>query len=825
MKRRLFLFYLLMAAGVAVHAQGYEWVRSYTGRDKSNDLPYNTLKGSCVDSAGNLYILGEFSPQAELCGERLLPSDIATGFHKAVLIAKLSPSGELLWHKAIYSPQVSSYAYALRMVGDSSIMAMTQVSLPFRNTNNYYRDLYFLDTLLTGNDNFLMPDSIVPKQGTSYTAFITFDFDGNATERHIIGVGYTDTIGNALTHRFLYGSSRPDVLYAYSFSDQSFNVDKEGSIYVIRISNDEVMGSYCDTCEDYYYRWSIKTGTIGAMQIVVDGTRRIIYDIPCRTAANNLQLLKFSPHFDSLLGATYMFDSALDAAQNTRVGYCELCGFSVDAQNNLYITTHGYNMASHFGIANSNSLHLGDSMNARMWIIRYNSDLYATDLIRLSHDRASPETSSYYLSYVTVDNCYVDDSSNSLFVAGVAHWPPDVEITNIRYNNDTLDLVSYSSFWMRLNLDDLSLISLKRILPGGPLYKNPAPQISISKNRVFAEKAFNNAVDMGDTVIRTIPPYGTEIVFSVWDFDGNGLFYKQHGLSVFGNGFYAPVVKDSIVYITGRLYESATFDTISIRNYGNSQVVIAKYVDPEFARPYIRPSDRQEQTIAWPQDLRHSLADSPVLLEAVASSGLPVSYTSSDSTVAYVRGDTLHLVAEGYAWLTATQDGDYYYLPAEPVQRLLTVGGEGIASVGADGQAMAYPNPTSGRVTIDLGEIPPAPLLPYHRPRQSDSSDVDMVLYTSPGAPFMQYETNNYPYHQRYNMKVSGPKLQSHDGVVTAWLTDMQGRREEVVLSPTGPDQYTLDLTKRPPAAYLLTVTTADGRELTFRLVRQYDHR
>jgi hypothetical protein len=97
-----------------------------------------------------------------------------------------------------------------------------------------------------------------------------------------------------------------------------------------------------------------------------------------------------------------------------------------------------------------------------------------------------------------------------------------------------------------------------------------------------------------------------------------------------------------------------------------------------------------------------------------------------------------------------------------------------------------------------------------------------MVLYTSPSAPFSQSETHNFPYHQRYNMKVSGSPLLSHNGVVTAWLTDMQGRREEVVLTPTGPDQYTLDLTSRPPAAYLLTVTTADGRELTFRLMKQY---
>ena len=153
------------------------------------------------------------------------------------------------------------------------------------------------------------------------------------------------------------------------------------------------------------------------------------------------------------------------------------------------------------------------------------------------------------------------------------------------------------------------------------------------------------------------------------------------------------------------------------------------------------------------------------------------------------------------------------------------MGNVGIATVGADGQAKAYPNPTSGQVTIDLAKTPPATPLPPKQPRRGDTSDINMVLYTSPGAPFSQYECCNYPYHQRYNMKVSGSALQSHDGVVTAWLTDMQGRREEVVLTPTGPDRYTFDLTSRPPAAYLLTVTTADGRELTFRLMKQYGRR
>jgi hypothetical protein len=59
--------------------------------------------------------------------------------------------------------------------------------------------------------------------------------------------------------------------------------------------------------------------------------------------------------------------------------------------------------------------------------------------------------------------------------------------------------------------------------------------------------------------------------------------------------------------------------------------------------------------------------------------------------------------------------------------------------------------------------------------------------------------------------------------IVSAYLTDMQGRREEVRLTATGNGQYTLDLTSRPPATYLLTVTTADGRQITLRLLKQSD--
>ncbi len=814
MKKVLFLAILILNSQFLIlnslRAQGFEWVSTYSGPEiRNSDDPTNRIIGSCVDSSGNIYILGEFSPQAFFGDERLLPFDIiTTPIEKAIVIAKLSPSGDLLWHKAIYNGKESCYAHALRMVGDSSIMAMVRFYLPYNSSASNYRNLYYLDTLLTGNDDYLMPTDSV--SGTNYTAFITFDFDGNATERHLVSVGYLDSNGNALTNWTIFGTYYPDKLFVRPFSTESFNIDSEGNIYIIRAVAERVIGS-----NDL--EWRLDDGTISALKIVVDGTHNLYYPIPYRTALWNRQILKFSPHFDSLIDAVYIFDSTL--SYNV-IPFLTIHSFEMDAQNNLYVNMEGRHVPNGLRIANSNSLSLSNLTYRPSWILKYNSDLEATGLVHLSYESPSnnPSSVGILLKYP-----YIDDNTNSLFVPGVFGWTETME--HLFYNDDTLDFANQTSFWLRLNKDDLSLLSYGKTLPvengrGG------AYPLAAYNNRVFAQVKLMDGMNFGDMIYNASNRGDYDCWLAIWDYSGHEVGIINHyNVRSIDNVFNSPIIKDSILYLTGSAYENVTFGDITTQNHGNSQAFIAKYVDPAFAQPYVHPSDRQEQMIEWQQDLVFTLADSPVTLTATSTSGLPVSYTSSDSTIAYVHGDTLHLVADGHAWLTATQEGDDHYFPAEPVQKLLTVGGVGIATVGADGQAKAYPNPTSGRVTLDLAKIPPAPPLPYHKPGPSDSRDVSMVLYTSPSAPFSQSETHNFPYHQRYNMKVSGSPLQSHNGVVTAWLTDMQGRREEVVLTPTGPDQYTLDLTNRPPAAYLLTVTTTDGRELTFRLMKQYGRR
>ena len=67
-------------------------------------------------------------------------------------------------------------------------------------------------------------------------------------------------------------------------------------------------------------------------------------------------------------------------------------------------------------------------------------------------------------------------------------------------------------------------------------------------------------------------------------------------------------------------------------------------------------------------------ADSaPITLTATASSGLAVSYSSSNPSVASISGNTVILNSPGSTTITATQVGDVSYLAATPVAQLLTV--------------------------------------------------------------------------------------------------------------------------------------------------------
>jgi rhamnogalacturonan endolyase len=87
----------------------------------------------------------------------------------------------------------------------------------------------------------------------------------------------------------------------------------------------------------------------------------------------------------------------------------------------------------------------------------------------------------------------------------------------------------------------------------------------------------------------------------------------------------------------------------------------------------VEATTKNYQTITFDSIAEHHLNDGDFQLNATATSGLAITYTSSDSSVAYVEGKTLHMLSTGTATITASQPGDSTWLAAKDVLRVVNI--------------------------------------------------------------------------------------------------------------------------------------------------------
>jgi len=137
------------------------------------------------------------------------------------------------------------------------------------------------------------------------------------------------------------------------------------------------------------------------------------------------------------------------------------------------------------------------------------------------------------------------------------------------------------------------------------------------------------------------------------------------GLPVSYSVFYTSVatVSGSTLTIVG-----AGTTTITASQAGNSSYSAAPSVTQTLT------VGEASQTITFGAIPSQSVGSAPFALSATASSGLPVTYTSSNRGVATVSGSTVTIVADGTTLITASQSGNANFLAATSVSQTLTVG-------------------------------------------------------------------------------------------------------------------------------------------------------
>jgi len=703
-KKTIGLAVLMLLLPFASFAQGhFDWVKSYSGPDKSGDLISNRIIQTEIDSEGNLYVFSQCSGSASINGIPLVDHPELNQYYN-VIIMKFSSTGDIVWRKSISSQTHPSYGHCMRLVGDTMVVILASVPLEGR--------IYFIDSLYTNaRTQLFTSDSMRSVLGVTY---VSLDSNGGFKEHHFVQIAKIDNHGDLITmDRELHDPRYEGKVLPTGISSWPFGIDGDGNIIIQRPAVDFVdikTGAIDSMGYNVMDRYSIENGLLSGLQIWVDGHGR--FDIYPQNQPKmwNLMLMKFSPHFDDLLGYQYLFTDEQVESQ-----YVDNCvprphDLYIDSSNNIYVIEHlirATDQPLSARLAGSSQVLGRGSCHAFSFLVKCSSDLRPIFLQQFSVEAFGAYDGQLYFSSISAN-----ESDHQLFVSGyrmnavdydyegnmLGYLNPNPILTD---SGDTIQALN-DAFFIRYNLETGAYMSSGIVNSHISSYSVPVAvidgiQICYDKNRLFVPIQYKDSVFAGaDTASVGSNMYGCGVY--VWDANGHDIGFISIGTeSAQRQGILVLSLKDSSLYISGELTQSsADLGDHHLAYNGRSVAFVSCYTDTAFMTPY-------------------------------------------------VYNDT-----------TGNGGGN---------------GGNG-----------------------------------------DDTNDVRIVM-AEDGNAFVAYPN---PFRQRVNIEYSGQQP-----ITAAYLTDIMGRTEQVVISTNGNGRYTLDLTARPQAAYLLTLVTQDGHRHTVRLLKQ----
>lgn len=587
MMKKVILVAILTIISLTAHAQHFDWVRTYTGPEFSNGYAANEIYGSVMDIGGNVYILGHFIGGANWDDNSDIIPLSSVHRNRSAVVAKFSPDGEIVWHKEFYSSYTDFNVFTIRMVGDTALMLYAEFRFPF-NSGTSKNEVYYLDTLLTNSERFPeSPDTL--KSPNLHYAYITIGTEsGNLIEEHFLIPSYVKNDGSLLRDKYT------GYLTTYFGKRTAVNVDSEGNIILI-LETADIYPEPCDTCPDGYYYWSPTYGNISTMRLLIDGATKQL-DVPLEPSSTwNRHIIKLSPHFDSVIASTYVFDSTWRYHYNENISMY-LNSIDVDESDNIYVLLRRtQDPVDSWPIKNSDTL----AMEWYQCMIRYNSSLTPTGITQVTSSY-TPE--GYYCGggLEFLNTCY-DTTTNSLFLQGFSGRNQQYH-PSLNLNGDTLNLKN-NACWLRLDADDLSLISYGKARSTGResyertyLYTDKYlwahnGSFLAKGNRVFCQVKYQCNILFQNTQINN--PYGMGLF--VWDYDGHELEYIDYNSNGMSNQQSHIHLKDSSLWLSGTLTANADFGDFHINVAYNSHAYIAHYIDTAFMAPYVYSEPPTEQ--------------------------------------------------------------------------------------------------------------------------------------------------------------------------------------------------------------------------------------
>ena len=228
--------------------------------------------------------------------------------------------------------------------------------------------------------------------------------------------------------------------------------------------------------------------------------------------------------------------------------------------------------------------------------------------------------------------------------------------------------------------------------------------------------------------------------------------------------------------------------------------------------------DKADQTISFilPNDVR-DLNDGNLTLSATGgNSGNPVTFASSNSSVAVVSGNLLQIVGVGTTNITANQLGNQNYNDASTVTRILTVTGPNVPAAPLD-LVLEHFDLDSNFVVIQWTDNSSNELGFYLR-KSSNTGDSLVIIDTLP-ANTTQRKELNIDLHKQYSYQVhafnsEGQSLSSNIlSFVLVGLDDLDLPQEQVNLFPNPvKNAFSIVLKKSIPIPIQLQLLDSKGK-------------
>ena len=591
--KKIISIFLLLATVATVSAQRFEWAKGF-----ESCYDYGAIINSSVtDSLGNLNIMGSFKYDAEWMtgngGIPLLP-EITSHYgiyDLSVLIAKISPEGEILWKKIVANDNNGvCLPYDIRLIGDTAIACMFDFEVP-----TYDSRCYYLDTLLIVDTCPMIPPLVHLNYPCNqqnfywhYTlAFVTLDFDGKVLEDHFIRLTAVDNEGNDIV---AYDGTLNNIF----IDNPSFNIDKDGNIYLYRQTTDYIDDST-----------SAEKGAFSAIKIWDDTVLVGSFPVEGNPQSWWQQVLKFSPHFDTLLASRYVIQKSNYTKYHSNYYWNSI----IDTASNLYtiVTLQGSNQEECYVIDSMQNMMVFQNSKSGLkgFMVKFDSGLNAKLVVDLSdsiinyttnnkslvafHSIAIDKDSGYVFLSVTTDRSFVGDTSNLCSVLVYNGEPLNVKNTSFVmafHNTDTQpSLYSYCQIPSRINAS---------FEPGAYFVR---ANMACNNNRIFTQASYRGGLKYNNVEQLTNSIYDINLGFFVFDYAGHVISHYSYDIDNRGTDRGGPVdIRDSILYLMPNIWTHATFGETTIYSC-KSYACIAKYVDTSFMTPYVYTGEPEDLKI------------------------------------------------------------------------------------------------------------------------------------------------------------------------------------------------------------------------------------